>query len=309
VDWDRNQVGILGFGKRQKVTTPDNSYRDDVYARIISTESDVEKLSNELPFLEVQFGRDAMFECRNSVKQVKVELTNVYSEMRRLDQSGQSLGWRKIITAIEHMNSVLSEVNSTVRDLVQVSETPTEYLVKSQELTEAVGQRVKKLRTTAKLLKKSGTAWEISEIRSAVTVAESLLNAIEQNQDAAHSLIKQGETGKAAVEIRQANSRLNKIEIECSRAEQIARSSKPKQKVVVIPPAKASVATPAEAFPGERGSPPRPGGAAIELEDDVRALLAKCKSEPHNAEKYANLVLDIDPTNQAAQSILRTRRK
>lgn len=31
--------------------------------------------------------------------------------------------------------------------------------------------------------------------------------------------------------------------------------------------------------------------------DDVQRLLEKCKAEPQNAREYANLILDIDPTN------------
>ena len=42
----------------------------------------------------------------------------------------------------------------------------------------------------------------------------------------------------------------------------------------------------------------------IALNDDVVRLLQKCKTEPKNARKYANLVLDIDPTNEEALKYL-----
>ena len=45
--------------------------------------------------------------------------------------------------------------------------------------------------------------------------------------------------------------------------------------------------------------------SSIDLEDDVARLLAKCKSDPKNARKYANLVLDIDPDNPEALMYLR----
>ena len=38
----------------------------------------------------------------------------------------------------------------------------------------------------------------------------------------------------------------------------------------------------------------------IALNDDVQRLLDKCEKEPKNAKKYANLILDIDPTNKEA---------
>lgn len=45
--------------------------------------------------------------------------------------------------------------------------------------------------------------------------------------------------------------------------------------------------------------------SSIDLEDDVARLLAKCKADPRNARKYANLVLDIDPDNMEALRYLR----
>jgi len=43
-----------------------------------------------------------------------------------------------------------------------------------------------------------------------------------------------------------------------------------------------------------------PKYSTIALDDDVARLLSKCKEEPWNAKKYANLVLDIDPDNEEA---------
>ena len=42
----------------------------------------------------------------------------------------------------------------------------------------------------------------------------------------------------------------------------------------------------------------------IALNSDVERLLAKCRSDPRNARKYANLILDIDPTNTEALKYL-----
>lgn len=38
----------------------------------------------------------------------------------------------------------------------------------------------------------------------------------------------------------------------------------------------------------------------ISLNSDIELLLKKCKQDPTNARRYANLVLDIDPSNQEA---------
>lgn len=43
---------------------------------------------------------------------------------------------------------------------------------------------------------------------------------------------------------------------------------------------------------------------SIALDDDVARLLAKCKSDPRNARRYANLILDIDPDNAEAYKYL-----
>ena len=40
--------------------------------------------------------------------------------------------------------------------------------------------------------------------------------------------------------------------------------------------------------------------SGISLDDDISRLLSKCKEDPVNAKKYANLVLDIDPHNVEA---------
>ncbi len=42
----------------------------------------------------------------------------------------------------------------------------------------------------------------------------------------------------------------------------------------------------------------------INLNSDIQSLLKKCKLDPQNAKKYANLILDIDPTNQDALKYL-----
>lgn len=38
----------------------------------------------------------------------------------------------------------------------------------------------------------------------------------------------------------------------------------------------------------------------IFLNEDVSNLLEKCRKDPKNAKKYANLILDIEPTNKEA---------
>ena len=42
----------------------------------------------------------------------------------------------------------------------------------------------------------------------------------------------------------------------------------------------------------------------IALSDDVARLLQKCKTDPKNARKYANLILDIDADNTEALKYL-----
>ena len=43
----------------------------------------------------------------------------------------------------------------------------------------------------------------------------------------------------------------------------------------------------------------------IDLNDDVKRLLEKCRKDPTNAHRYASLVLDIDPSNSEAGTYLR----
>ncbi len=38
----------------------------------------------------------------------------------------------------------------------------------------------------------------------------------------------------------------------------------------------------------------------ISLDDDIRELLEKCRKEPKKARRYANRILDLDPTNEEA---------
>ena len=49
----------------------------------------------------------------------------------------------------------------------------------------------------------------------------------------------------------------------------------------------------------------KPGESVIALNDDVERLLQKCRTDTKNARKYANLILDIDPTNIEALQYLR----
>ena len=44
--------------------------------------------------------------------------------------------------------------------------------------------------------------------------------------------------------------------------------------------------------------------STIALNADIAALLEKCKLDPKNARRYANLVLDIDPDNEEALKYL-----
>ena len=43
----------------------------------------------------------------------------------------------------------------------------------------------------------------------------------------------------------------------------------------------------------------------VSLQSDIDLLLEKCKTDPTHARKYAELVLDIDPTNNVAWQYLR----
>ena len=44
--------------------------------------------------------------------------------------------------------------------------------------------------------------------------------------------------------------------------------------------------------------------SSIELGSDIEALLKKCRTDPRNARRYANLILDIDPDNDEALKYL-----
>lgn len=44
--------------------------------------------------------------------------------------------------------------------------------------------------------------------------------------------------------------------------------------------------------------------AVISLDKDIENLLEKCKMDPSHARRYANLILDIDPTNSEAKKYL-----
>ena len=47
-----------------------------------------------------------------------------------------------------------------------------------------------------------------------------------------------------------------------------------------------------------------PKESNIALCDDIKMLLQKCKDDPVNAHRFANLILDIDPGNAEAKNIL-----
>jgi len=49
--------------------------------------------------------------------------------------------------------------------------------------------------------------------------------------------------------------------------------------------------------------PPRE--TVMDLLSDIQMLLQKCESDPANRYRYANLILDMDPTNQTAMKYLR----
>lgn len=44
--------------------------------------------------------------------------------------------------------------------------------------------------------------------------------------------------------------------------------------------------------------------SGISLDGDIKMLLHKCRMNPKNARKYANLILDIDPDNEEALKYL-----
>lgn len=42
----------------------------------------------------------------------------------------------------------------------------------------------------------------------------------------------------------------------------------------------------------------------VDVLSDIQALLQKCELDPSGSRRYANLILDIDPTNQEAAKYL-----
>ena len=47
--------------------------------------------------------------------------------------------------------------------------------------------------------------------------------------------------------------------------------------------------------------------AKINLDDDIKMLLDKCKKDPKRAKKYASIILEIDSKNKEAKAILSKR--
>lgn len=47
-----------------------------------------------------------------------------------------------------------------------------------------------------------------------------------------------------------------------------------------------------------------PTATVIEIATDIQSLLQKCREDPMNRRRFANLVLDIDPSNQEAKQYL-----
>jgi len=45
--------------------------------------------------------------------------------------------------------------------------------------------------------------------------------------------------------------------------------------------------------------------STVSVQSDIEILLQKCKDDPANARRYANRILDIDPTNRDALKFLR----
>jgi len=48
-------------------------------------------------------------------------------------------------------------------------------------------------------------------------------------------------------------------------------------------------------------------GSSITLANDIMILLKKCRDDPANARRYANLILDMDPGNVEAVKYLKIR--
>lgn len=47
-----------------------------------------------------------------------------------------------------------------------------------------------------------------------------------------------------------------------------------------------------------------PSATVIGIASDIQALLQKCREDSINRRRYANWILDIDPTNQEAKQYL-----
>lgn len=45
-------------------------------------------------------------------------------------------------------------------------------------------------------------------------------------------------------------------------------------------------------------------GSTISLDKDIKMLLQKCRDDPANAQRYASLILDMDPGNAEAKKYL-----
>lgn len=52
-----------------------------------------------------------------------------------------------------------------------------------------------------------------------------------------------------------------------------------------------------------------PVATTLDLASDIRMLLERCRLEPANVHQFANLILDIDPSNQEALRYLNPKRK
>lgn len=50
------------------------------------------------------------------------------------------------------------------------------------------------------------------------------------------------------------------------------------------------------------------GQSSIELRKDISDLLQKCKEDPSRVQKYAQLILEIDPNNKEAINLLKSTR-
>lgn len=44
--------------------------------------------------------------------------------------------------------------------------------------------------------------------------------------------------------------------------------------------------------------------STIDLANDIQILLDKCRTDPHNRDRYINLIFDIDPMNEEVNEFL-----